>query len=98
MARRRSSLFFLLLSSFLQSTVTRADKFLVNTQKNRIVDTAGRERIFHGQNVVMKTAPFIPITDHFDARFGKLTRPCSSPDAAVKMFLFHRDAIAFIIL
>ena len=95
MARRRSSLFFLLLSSFLQSTV-RADKFLVNTQKNRIVDTAGRERIFHGQNVVMKTAPFIPITDHFDARFGKLTRPCSSTDAAVKMLLFHRDAIAFL--
>lgn len=61
-----SSLFFFLLSTSLQSTL--AAKFRVNTDKNRIVDSAGRERIFHGQNVVMKTAPFIPITDHFDAR------------------------------
>ena len=69
MVRLKSSqlLFFLLLAVSLQSI--RAAKFLVNTDKNRIVDSHGRERIFHGQNVVMKTAPFIPITDHFDARF-----------------------------
>ena len=69
MVRLKSSqlLFFLLLAVSLQSI--QAAKFLVNTDKNRIVDSHGRERIFHGQNVVMKTAPFIPITDHFDARY-----------------------------
>ena len=76
MVRLKSSqlLFFLLLAVSLQSI--RAAKFLVNTDKNRIVDSHGRERIFHGQNVVMKTAPFIPITDHFDARYTEflLTR------------------------
>ena len=35
---------------------------------NRIIDEFGRERIFHGENVVMKTTPFVPITSHFDAR------------------------------
>ena len=65
-----SSLFCFLLSTSLQSTL--AAKFRVNTDKNRIVDSAGRERIFHGQNVVMKTAPFVPITDHFDARLKSL--------------------------
>ena len=72
MARLKSSqhlLFFLLLASSLQSTLTGAQRFLVDTEKNRIVDSHGRERIFHGQNVVMKTAPFVPITDHFDARY-----------------------------
>ena len=69
MFRLKSSqlLFFLLLAVSLQSIW--AAKFLVNTEKNRIVDIHGRERIFHGQNVVMKTFPFVPITDHFDARF-----------------------------
>ena len=43
--------------------------FSVDTDKNRIVDQFGRERLFHGTNVVFKTTPFIPITSHFDARF-----------------------------
>ena len=43
-------------------------RFSVNSEKNRIVDGEGRERMFHGTNVVFKTAPFIPITTHFDAR------------------------------
>ena len=54
----------LLLGSFTVS----AAKYYVNPSTNRIVDNYGRERIFHGDNVVMKTTPFIPITTHFDAR------------------------------
>merc|ERR1711973_76120 len=45
-------------------------QFSVDTQKNRIIDQYGRERLFHGTNVVQKTAPFIPITTHFDARYS----------------------------
>ena len=56
------------LSCFVGLSWTRA-KFYVNPSTNRIVDNHGRERIFHGDNVVMKTAPFVPITTHFDARF-----------------------------
>ena len=56
------------LSSFINLSWTRA-KFYVNPNTNRIVDIHGRERVFHGDNVVMKTAPFVPITTHFDARF-----------------------------
>ena len=59
---------FLSLSSFIGLSWTGA-KFYVNPNTNRIVDIHGRERIFHGDNVVMKTAPFVPITTHFDARF-----------------------------
>ena len=33
---------------------------------NRIVDDAGRERFFHGVNVVVKGQPYVPIVDHFD--------------------------------
>ena len=43
-------------------------KFLVDTSTNKIVDTQGRQRFFHGTNVVYKTDPFIPITTHFDAK------------------------------
>ena len=57
----------LLLASFTRLTVSAA-KYYVNPSTNRIVDNYGRERIFHGDNVVMKTTPFIPITTHFDAR------------------------------
>ena len=56
------------LSSFISLSWTGA-KFYVNPNTNRIVDIYGRERVFHGDNVVMKTAPFVPITTHFDARF-----------------------------
>ena len=55
------------LSSIINLTRCSA-KFSVNPDTNRIIDNDGRERIFHGDNVVMKTSPFIPITTHFDAR------------------------------
>ena len=45
-----------------------ASQFLVDSEKNKIVDTQGRERFFHGTNVVYKTDPFIPVIDHFDAK------------------------------
>ena len=48
--------------------LSRSKKFLVDPERNRILDGFGRERIFHGENVVMKTTPFVPITTHFDAR------------------------------
>lgn len=57
--------FVLVLATICASTAT---KFSVDTEKNRIIDGQGRERIFHGTNVVFKTTPFIPITTHFDAR------------------------------
>ena len=60
---RGCSFFFLLFLQFSLST-----RFLVDPEKNRIIDGYGRERIFHGENVVMKTIPFVPITSHFDAR------------------------------
>ena len=37
----------------------------------RYVDGFGRERLFHGLNVVYKSAPYIPLIDAFDAVFDK---------------------------
>ena len=62
---KQEALLLALVTIFCETTTS---KFHVNTDKNRIVDGAGRERLFHGTNVVQKTAPFIPITTHFDAR------------------------------
>merc|ERR1719300_895457 len=58
----------LLVSNIL--SICQSAQFSVDTQKNRIIDQYGRERLFHGTNVVQKTAPFIPITSHFDARYS----------------------------
>jgi len=33
---------------------------------NRLFDSFGREVLFHGVNVIYKSAPYIPITHHFD--------------------------------
>ena len=63
---KRETLHIILL--FLGSSTVSAAKYYVNPSTNRIVDSYGRERIFHGDNVVMKTTPFIPITTYFDAR------------------------------
>ena len=38
----------------------------VNSATNRIVDSFGRERYFHGVNVVMKGPPWLPAMDKFD--------------------------------
>ena len=59
---------YLVLVLLVLTTITTKAKFSVSPEKNRIVDSYGRERFFHGTNVVFKTDPFIPITTHFDAR------------------------------
>ena len=38
----------------------------VNTSTHRIVDTEGRERYFHGVNVVAKGPPWLPELETFD--------------------------------
>ena len=42
----------------------------VNTTTHRIVDGWGRERYFHGVNVVVKGPPWLPRTDVFDPRWS----------------------------
>ena len=39
--------------------------FNVNTTTHRIIDQRGRERYFHGMNVVVKGPPWLPRTDAF---------------------------------
>ena len=47
---------------------TDIEKYIV--KNNRIVDQYDREIYFHGLNVVYKSPPYIPITDHFDANLS----------------------------
>ena len=63
----RMTLLMVLLMVWCQTSWAGA-MFSVDTEKNKIIDQFGRERIFHGENVIMKTIPFVPITTHFDAR------------------------------
>ena len=37
---------------------------------NRILDSSNRECFFHGVNVVYKSDPYLPFTDHFDANLS----------------------------
>jgi hypothetical protein len=41
-------------------------KLTVNVKTNRIEDSDGRERVFHGTNVVFKGPPYYPPTETFD--------------------------------
>ena len=43
-------------------------KFTV--KNDRIIDDYGRESFFHGVNVIYKSFPYIPITDHFDSNLS----------------------------
>lgn len=44
-----------------------ADKIIhLDKDTRRFLDEYGRERIFHGTNVVFKGTPWIPLTDKFD--------------------------------
>jgi hypothetical protein len=38
----------------------------IDTSTRTFRDDFGRSRLFHGFNAVYKSAPYIPITDHFD--------------------------------
>lgn len=42
----------------------------VDTSTRALVDSYGRQRLFHGVNVVYKSFPYFPITDHFDSRWS----------------------------
>mmetsp|Transcript_28635 Transcript_28635/g.50911 ORF Transcript_28635/g.50911 Transcript_28635/m.50911 type:complete len:530 (-) Transcript_28635:411-2000(-) len=42
----------------------------MNPETRFFVDDLGRTRIFHGLNAVVKIAPYIPITDHFDPQMS----------------------------
>eukprot|EP00026_Physarum_polycephalum_P007748 Phypoly_transcript_07814.p1 GENE.Phypoly_transcript_07814~~Phypoly_transcript_07814.p1 ORF type:complete len:482 (+),score=58.45 Phypoly_transcript_07814:61-1506(+) len=50
--------------------VVRSSPISVNTATRALEDEYGRERLFHGVNVVYKTFPYFPITDHFDSRYS----------------------------
>lgn len=40
----------------------------------QFTDSYGRERVFHGVNVVYKSAPWLPILDHFDPQLSFSTQ------------------------
>ena len=42
----------------------------VNTSTHRVVDSLGRERYFHGMNVVVKGPPWIPQIEGFHPRWS----------------------------
>ena len=60
-----SILFLFSLSPSLIRSSERLECYNVNTDTHRIVDLQGRERYFHGVNVVVKGPPWIPRTDVF---------------------------------
>jgi endoglycosylceramidase len=43
-----------------------AENLKLHVEGNRIKDYDGRERIFHGTNVIEKRFPFVPVTDSFN--------------------------------
>ena len=45
-----------------------AENLGLHVEGSRIKDNDGRERIFHGTNVVEKRFPFVPVTDSFNAK------------------------------
>ena len=47
-------------------SVKSIDVLQVDVDRNRVVDASGRERYFHGVNVVVKGPPWIPKVDTFD--------------------------------
>lgn len=63
-----------ILSSLLISDVASVDVLQVDVDRNRVVDTAGRERYFHGVNVVVKGPPWIPVVDKFDPDWSFSTK------------------------
>ena len=59
-----------LLSAALLFCVGYASFYKMNPDTRHIIDKEGRERIFHGVNVVYKKAPYHPILDHFDPQLS----------------------------
>ena len=48
----------------------RSDCLHVNTTTHHLVDSDGRERYFHGVNVVVKRPPWLPRMDKFDPHWS----------------------------
>lgn len=46
------------------------DILQVNPTTHRIIDGMGRERYFHGANVIVKGPPWLPRTDKFDPHWS----------------------------
>eukprot|EP00727_Mastigamoeba_balamuthi_P001230 m51a1_g11103 putative cellulase (glycosyl hydrolase family 5) subfamily protein (512) ;mRNA; r:55237-57808 len=51
-----------------------AELIRVDRSSRRFVDSAGRQRIFHGVNAVYKTAPWLPLDGPFDHRHSLTER------------------------
>ena len=49
---------------------TALGKITIDQSTRTFRDEQGRARIFHGTNVVVKGAPYLPITDRFDAQMS----------------------------
>lgn len=48
------------------TAISFSTQFRINQSNGRIIDSYGRERIFHGLNVVVKGPPWLPEIDYFD--------------------------------
>jgi endoglycosylceramidase len=59
---------------FTIATLVVADFFHVNTDTHMIIDEHGRERYFHGVNVVYKAFPFHPELNTFDPQYSLCTK------------------------
>lgn len=62
----------LLLVCSVYASASTVDNFIptIDSQTNMILDEDGRERFFHGTNVVMKGPPYHPKTDSFDSEIS----------------------------
>ena len=63
-------LFLLVQLLLIKSTLSQQECFNVNTTTHQFVDYQGRERYFHGVNVVVKGPPWIPHIDTFDPQWS----------------------------
>lgn len=68
--RVQFSVWRLLVASMVCSIGEASSEFHVDTDSGRIVDSSGRERVFHGLNVVMKGSPWHPSIDSFDPQLS----------------------------
>ena len=52
---------------FILFSLSSCSQYKVDPTQQKIVDQYGRIAIFHGVNVIYKTFPYYPITDHYDS-------------------------------
>ena len=73
MTELRMLAILVLLSATVSDTLS-VDVLQVDIERGRVVDAMGRERYFHGVNVVVKGPPWIPIVDKFDPDWSFSTK------------------------